>query len=269
MEIIASPPWLNSEHPNFARWNKAREISEERGKFVKEIISRFIKCEQLNILELGSGEGGTAAVFSKDNNFISLDLSLLRLQRQPDTIIKINADARNLPFKQSQFDLIILQDVIEHMPDNNGLLSYLSRFIKKDGIIFLSTPNRFSLLNFISDPHFGLPFISVLRREQIKKYFLPLFRKEDSTRTDIAQLISLRNIKSMSGDYKLILNTKFAVSELIKKNKGVIWSSFHIRLLNFILITRLDRFILKIANDKFSITNHFFTPTFYLILKRK
>jgi ubiquinone/menaquinone biosynthesis C-methylase UbiE len=269
MEIVTSPPWLNSEHPNFARWKKAREISEERGKFVKQIISRFIKCEQLNILELGSGEGGTASVFSKDNYFISLDISSLRLQRQPDTIIKINADAHYLPFKHSQFDLIILQDVIEHVPDNNELLSYLSRFIKKDGIIFLSTPNRFSLLNFISDPHFGLPFLSVLKREQIKRYFLPLFRKDDSTRTDIAQLLSLKDIKSMSGNYEVVLNTKFAVSELIKKNKGVIWSSFHIRLLNFILKTRLDRIILKIANDKSSIINHLFTPTFYLILKRK
>ena len=269
MEITTAPPWLNDKHPNFARWKKAREISEERGKFVKQIISRFIKCEQLNILELGSGEGGTASVFSKDNNFISLDLSFLRLQRQQETIIKINADAHYLPFKYSQFDLIILQDVIEHVADNKGLLSYLSRFIKKDGIIFLSTPNRFSLLNLISDPHFGLPFISVIKREQIKKYFLPLFRKEDSTRTDIAQLLSLKDIKPMSGDYEFFLNTEFAVSELIKKNKGVIWSSFHVRLLNFILKVGLDRIILKIANDKSSIINHFLTPTFYLILRRK
>lgn len=269
MEIIESPPWLNTEHPNFERWKKAREIAEERGKFVKLIISRFTKCEQLNILELGSGEGGTASVFSKDNKFISLDLSLLRLQRQPDTIRRINADAQRLPFKHSTFDLIILQDVIEHLPFNNGLLHYLSSFLNKEGIIFLSTPNRFSLLNIISDPHFGLPFISIMKRDQIKKYFLPLCRKDDSFRNDIAQLLSLNELKKMSRDYDIILNTKFAVSELIKGNKGVVWSGFHIRLLNLILRTGLDKLILKAANDKESFLNHFFTPTFYLILKRK
>jgi 2-polyprenyl-3-methyl-5-hydroxy-6-metoxy-1,4-benzoquinol methylase len=269
MEMKVSPPWLNEQHPNFARWKKAREISEERGKFVKEIISKFITCEQLNILEIGSGEGGTASVFSTNNNFISLDISLLRLQRQPNSIIKINADAQNLPFKHSSFDLIILQDVIEHLPDNNGLLNYLSGFLKKDGIIFLSTPNRFSLLNIISDPHFGLPLISILNRNQIKKYFLPLFRKADSNRKDIAQLLSLKELKIMSGEYEIILNTKFAISELIKGNKGVIWSSFHIRLLNFILRTGIYKLILKFANDKDSFVNHFFTPTFYLILNRK
>src|ERR1035437_782522 len=215
MEIKDPPPWLNAEHPNFERWKKAREISEERGNFVKLIISRFIKCEGLNILELGSGEGGTASVFSKDNKFISLDISLLRLQRQPDNIIRINADAKRLPFKHSIFDLIILQDVIEHLPSNNGLLHYLSGFLKKDGMIYLSTPNRFSLLNIISDPHFGLPFISILNRNQIKKYFLPLFRKEDSFRNDVAQLLSLQELKNMSVDYEIMLNTKSAVAELI------------------------------------------------------
>ena len=269
MEIKESPPWLNEQHPNFARWKKAREISKKRGKFVKLIISRFIKCEQLNILELGSGEGGTASVFSANNNFISLDLSLLRLQRQPNTIIKINADANNLPFKYSTFDLIILQDVIEHLTSNNELLHYLSIYLKKEGIIYLSTPNRFSLLNIISDPHFGLPFISILKRNQLKKYFLPLFRKDDSFRNDIAQLLSLKDIKQMSGDYEIILNTKFALLELIKGNNGVLWSSFHIRLLNILLRTGLDKLILKVANDKQSFLNLFLTPTFYLILKRK
>ena len=269
MEIKESPPWLNEEHPNFKRWKKAREISEERGKFVKLIISKFIKCEQLNILELGSGEGGTASVFSKNNNYISLDLSLLRLQRQPDTIIKVNADAQILPFKHSTFDLIILQDVIEHLPDNNELLHYLSGYLKKEGIIYLSTPNRLSLLNMISDPHFGLPFISILKRNQIKKYFLPLFRKDDSCRNDIAQLLSIKELKQMSYDYEIFLNTKFALSELIKGNKGVIWSSFHLKLLNILLWTGLDKLILKVANDKECFLNHYFTPTFYLILKRK
>lgn len=175
MEIKESPPWLNPHHPNFERWKKAREISEDRGKFVKQIISQYIQCDQLNILELGSGEGGTALVFSKQNELVSVDLNLLRLQRQQNTITRINANAFNLPFKQSTFDLIILQDVIEHLPGNEELLHCLSPFLKKEGIIFLSTPNRFSLLNIISDPHFGLPFISLLNRNQIKRYILPFF----------------------------------------------------------------------------------------------
>ena len=113
-------------------------------------------------------------------------------------------------------------------------------------MIFLSTPNRFSLLNIISDPHFGLPFISLFKRKQIKKYFLPLLRKDDSHRNDIAQLLSLKELKKCPHDYDIILNTKFAVSELIKGNKGIIWSDFHIKLLNFILKDRLDKSYLKL-----------------------
>jgi SAM-dependent methyltransferase len=269
MEITESPSWLISQHPNYKRWKKAREISLERGKFVKMIISRFIKCESLNILELGSGEGGTADVFSKDNQLVSVDLSFLRLQRQPNGINRINADALKLPFKESSFDLIILQDVLEHISFNNDILHYLSQFLQKEGFVYISTPNRFSLINFIADPHFGLPCISLFKRDQIKKYFLPIFRKEDFYRKDIAQLLSLSELIKMSTDYDIFLNTKLSVSELLYGNKGVAWSDLHLKLVGLIKRLGLENFIFNIADDRDSFLNRFFTPTFYLILKRK
>jgi 2-polyprenyl-3-methyl-5-hydroxy-6-metoxy-1,4-benzoquinol methylase len=269
MEIMESPSWLITNHPNYSRWKKAREISIDRGKFVIKLISRFIECSSLNILELGSGEGGTALVFSKENNVISSDLSLIRLKRQSDEIARINTNALNLPFKQSSFDLIIMQDVIEHIPLNKELLHNLTSYLNKDGLIFLSTPNRFSLLNFISDPHFGLPFISILKREQIKNYFLPLVRKDDSNRNDLAQLLSLMEINKISSDYNIILNTKFTVTELFNGNKGIIWSDFHLKLIDLIKKMRLKNLLLGISNDKESFLNKFITPTFYLVLKKK
>jgi 2-polyprenyl-3-methyl-5-hydroxy-6-metoxy-1,4-benzoquinol methylase len=269
MEMMESPSWLITDHPNYSRWKKGREISIDRGEFVKKLLSRFIECSSLNILELGSGEGGTALVFSKENKVISSDLSLLRLQRQSIDIPRINADALCLPFKHLSFDLIIMQDVIEHIPFNKELLHDLIYYLKKDGLIFLSTPNRFSLLNIISDPHFSLPLISLLKREHIKNYFLPLVRKDDLHRNDIAELISLNEIKKMAADYNIILNTKFTLSELLNGNNGIIWSDFHLKLIDLIKKMRLKNLLLGISNDNESFLNKFITPTFYLVLKKK
>ena len=58
--------------PTLKDGKKAREISEERGNFVKSIISRFINCEGLNILELGSGEGGQLQYFQRKINLSAL-----------------------------------------------------------------------------------------------------------------------------------------------------------------------------------------------------
>ena len=186
--------WLDENHPNYERWKRARDISQERGKFVRSIIEKNIKCENLLILDLGSGQGGTAKILSEKNTVISIDLNILRLKSQgdlKDNIQRINGDALNVPLKQGKFDLIILQDVIEHVVGPEKIITTLNFLLKKKGILFLSTPNKLSFLNIISDPHWGFPFVSLLKRGNIKKYFLQNLRKSEIERTDIAQLYSL------------------------------------------------------------------------------
>ena len=275
----ATPAWLDPSHPNFKRWETARNLSIERGKFVRSIIEQQIKVQYLTVLDLGSGEGGTANVFSQDNFVVSFDLSLVRLQRQKEIVISkegsypteksvVNGTALQLPFSDHSFDLIIIQDVIEHLNETKSFIKEVKRVLKPKGMIYLSTPNKYSIFNFISDPHFGLPVVSVLKRESIKKYFLKYFRKNDLNRQDIAQLLSLNElIKLFSNNFDLQLKTKFTVKELFKGNKGIVWSNFHLKLISFCKAIKLDRLLIKISNDKKGVLNKFFTPTFYITLK--
>lgn len=291
-----NPAWLDESHPNYLRWKLARELSIERGKFVRAIINQQLQTKNLAILDLGSGEGGTSKVFSQDNFVVSLDLSLIRLNRQKELVISsessseksstntknrflssfemtepnlVNASALQLPFANSSFDLIIIQDVIEHLNDTNSFLIEIKRVLKPNGMIYLSTPNKYSLFNFISDPHFGLPFVSILKRESIKKYFLKHFRKNDYYREDIAQLFSLDEILNLfKDDFEIKLFTKFSVQELFNGNKGIVWSDFHLKLISFCKAIKLDKLIIKISNNKNGVLNKFFTPTFYIILNR-
>lgn len=343
-----NPVWLNESHPNFLRWKRARDLSLARGRFVESIINQKVTTKNLSVLDLGSGEGGTAKVFSENNFVVSFDLSLVRLQRQKLTVLSaevipleavefkyaktshraksrwkfikkcssssplrltyvnfqtgseerelytpekstsnivedfsladsfeltepnlINGNALNLPFSNHSFELIIIQDVIEHLIDTKDFYSEIKRILKQNGTIYLSTPNKFSIFNFISDPHFGLPIVSILKRSSIKKYFLKYFRKNDYNRTDIAQLLSLKDLRTIfKNDFKISLQTKFSVQELFKGNTGIVWSSFHLKLISFCKSIKIDWLINKIANDKFGLVNKYFTPTFYMILKR-
>lgn len=301
------PAWLDESHPNFNRWKRAREISIERGKFVQSIISQSFDVKRLTILDLGSGEGGTAKIFSSNNFVVSFDLSLVRLKRQTFSVISkevsypteksvhlndedfsledslemtsdintnnlsfVNGSALQLPFANNSFDLIIIQDVIEHLTEVNDFYLEVNRVLKSNGIIYLSTPNKLSVFNFISDPHFGLPIISLLKRESIKKYFLNRFRKNDYNRTDIAQLLSLNQLINLfKNDYEISLNTKFSVQELFNGNKGIVWSHFHLKLIAFCKLIKLDWLLIKLANNKIGIINKYFTPTFYFILGKK
>ena len=291
--------WLDESHPNFRRWKRAREVSIERGKFVSSIINQQLDTKNLSVLDLGSGEGGTSKVFSENNFVVSFDLTLIRLKRQISSVISkesfypteksstnnktrflssfemtkpelVNGSALQLPFSNHSFNLIIIQDVIEHLTDMNSFYSEVIRVLKNEGTIYLSTPNKFSVFNFFSDPHFGLPFVSILKRQSIKKYFLKQFRKDDYNRTDIAQLFSLNELINLfKNDFEIKLYTKFSVQELFNGNKGIVWSDFHLKLIALCKFIKLDWAIKKIANDRLGIINKYITPTFYFTLCKK
>ena len=324
---IDPPAWLDESHPNYLRWKRSRDLSIERGKFVQSVVNQKNNVYGLTVLDLGSGEGGTAKVFSENNFVVSLDLSLIRLKRQnlnviskesadknsefilrhldpdlsgeksepnivedfsaclsgrqvedsfemtnknfPHFIERINSNALQLPFANNSFDLIIIQDVIEHLTDVNDFYTEVRRVLKSNGTIYLSTPNKYSIFNFIADPHFGLPIVSVLKRQSIKKYFLKYFRKDDYNRTDIAQLFSLNELFNLfKKDYEISLYTKYSVQELFNGNKGIVWSNFHLKLISYCKLIKLDRALIQIANDNIGVINNYFTPTFYIILKK-
>ena len=262
----------NPAHPNYKRWQRAREISEERAEFVEKIISTEIIPEGLRILDIGSGEGSTSGLLSKKNFVVSLEIKPERLKKtlQKESLQRIIADGLRIPFKPGSFDLVILQDVIEHIAINENFFEQLSEFLKKNGIIYLSTPNRLSVFNVISDPHWGLPFLALFKSDQIKKYFLKIFRKADSERDDIAELLSLKEISRLAEkNYIIKICTHISVDHLLNGGKGLVWSDIHRILIKLTNLPMIRTALLKISNDKPGIVNKFFTPTFYILLKKK
>lgn len=274
MEMTASAPWLDISHPNYERWKRGRDLSIFRGRFIESLINQNKQITNKKILDLGSGEGGTAVVLSEKNSVLSLDINFIRLQRQMQnfgevSFSQINADARHLPLPDLFFDLIIVQDVIEHLIDIDLFIEELRRVLKPGGVIYLSTPNRNSIFNLISDPHWGLPFLSLFKRETIKNYYLKRFRKSEVNRKDIAELFSLNDlIKRFHESFDIKLNTVFSVRELINGNKGIVWSSFHLLIVRILKIFRLNKLLLLAANDKAGWINNYFTPTFYITLTK-
>ena len=115
-----------------------------------------------------------------------------------------------------------------------------------------------------------MPFLCLLKRKQIKKYFLKYFRKSDYNRDDIAELLSLKDVANLfEREFSINLNTEFSTEYLLNGGKGLVWSKFHLLLIKYLKIFGLKNIINKIANNKKGFLNKYFTPTFYLILKKK
>lgn len=261
----------NPAHPNFERWQKARDHSLERSKFVKSIIDKATELSGKVILDLGSGEGSTSQLLSRNNFVVSLEVKPERIKKISGSKLlqPLLADAFKLPFKKNSFDIIIMQDVVEHFECTDNLANELFSLLKSDGIIYLSTPNKLSLINIIADPHWGMPLLSLFKREKIKKYFLKFFRKADYNRTDIAELFSFNDIlKKFNVKFSITLFTNHSVQYLLDGGKGIVWSKFHLCIIKFVKSLRLEKILLRVANDKPGMINKFFTPTFYIVLKK-
>ncbi len=146
----------------------------------------------------------------------------------------------------------------------------MHKILKDKGIIYLSTPNKISIINIMSDPHFGLPLVSILKRKTIKKYFLKYFRQQDYNRDDIAQLLSLDELQYIiSSKFEFKLLTIEIIQKLFDGQNGIIWSSFHKTLVKLLENLGLNKFIIKISNNKNGFINKYVSPTFYLILQKK
>lgn len=95
----------------------------------------------LKILNVGCGTGGTIPTLEKYGKVINIDISpealkFLKMRGHTGTLIK---DHR-LPFKDSEFDLVIALDVLEHIEQDQLALNEWGRILKKNGKVFITVP---------------------------------------------------------------------------------------------------------------------------------
>ncbi|MBM4174959.1 MAG: class I SAM-dependent methyltransferase [Ignavibacteria bacterium] len=262
-------------HPNYTKWTRSKNAAIKKGEFVKSILAKSINLENKKILDLGSGSGGTLQNFlGSGNQLFSVDHSDDKLKAQKIISHEFNliySLAEKLPFKQKYFDVIILQDSLEHFTDPYSVLNEIKNLLNEDGVIYISTPNKFSIINLFADPHWGFPFVALFPRILIRKIFIPLFRRQEIGRPGVAQLLSYKQLRSFFDELSLKSNiyTIEAVHTLISKSEQIIWSKFHITLLKILASLKFERLLTLMANNKPGILNRYFTPTFYFTLKKR
>lgn len=122
-----------------------------------DVLPFIAKTKELgkgvNIFEMGCGEGGVLLPFAELGCYcVGVDLDQLRIDLAGDFFSKEIADGKikvmckNIyddDFMQEYkgfFDVIILKDVIEHLPEQEKAIPYLAKFLKPGGQIFFGFP---------------------------------------------------------------------------------------------------------------------------------
>jgi SAM-dependent methyltransferase len=109
--------------------------------------------EQMEVLEIGCGEAGVLKAFTElGYSCTGIELEDARLDHarvfmaeelQAGKVQFLNKDIYDTDPERDlgrRFDLIILKDVIEHIPDQARFMPQLHRFLKPGGVVFFAFP---------------------------------------------------------------------------------------------------------------------------------
>jgi ubiquinone/menaquinone biosynthesis C-methylase UbiE/uncharacterized protein YbaR (Trm112 family) len=203
-------PGLLREH-----WSRSGKPSELVGRFVAgDLASLGRSRDYLNqierhrgvrmtagerFLEAGCGSGGmSAAAAERGAQVVATDVALrwlvLARKRMRDggleNVTFVCCAAESLPFPDSSFDLVAASDVVEHVQSAEEFTAACARSLRPGGLLFLATPNRYSLG---LEPHVRLWGVGFLPRRLARGYV----RLARGTPYDHVRLLSGRAIRGL------------------------------------------------------------------------
>lgn len=121
---------------------RARADLTERILFWSEALLRY-KLPPANILELGSAHGGLVAFFRRAGfDAAGLELSpwLVEFSKNMFGIPVYQGPLENQDIETGSLDVIVLMDVIEHLPDPAQTMSKALSLLKPNGLLLIQTP---------------------------------------------------------------------------------------------------------------------------------
>ena len=134
------------------------------------------------ILDLGCGTGWLTTILGRFGPTTGTDLSLLAVQkakaRYPDVRF-IAAEFFDLEATTEAYDVIVSQEVIEHVEDQTCHLDLIARSLRPGGHLILTTPNAWNFTHWerTQIEQWGIqPIEKRLTRGQLRMLLRPRFR---------------------------------------------------------------------------------------------
>ena len=121
-------------------------------KYIK--LKKIIINSDFKILEIGSGNGQLISIIQRNKNIKFDNISIIETNKDLSSKFKEKGyDSHNCSFEvfesNRNYDLIIANQVFEHLKNPKTVINKLKKILKPKGILFLETPNFDCLENKI------------------------------------------------------------------------------------------------------------------------
>jgi len=154
----------------------------ERGREIARVLSSWSSLQQKDVLDIGCGYGGLMIVMkeagAKTISGIEVDQERLDWAALRVTGLDYSAKLLRLDIcdqstlaRLGLFDVILAQDVLEHVLDPVAAIRNISALLRPGGIVYVQVGNKFSPDQLLADHHYKLPGITMLSRAQAIEYW--------------------------------------------------------------------------------------------------
>lgn len=148
-------------------------------EFVENLGNNGFDIKNKRILDIGCSNGALLLACLKagatkvlgidiDPNRLKSAESLLGKTKNKVELLQTDLLTQNLPSHYSEFEVIFITDVIEHVPEVPRLFAQVKKYLAegKNSFAFISLFNKYSFSNILSEPHYGVPGMILLKREE-------------------------------------------------------------------------------------------------------
>lgn len=156
-------------------YDQYRNMADTRAPLAQRFARQILHTSQsflsaapaeLDVLDVGCGYGHTALELARTCRSVVGIEPTPSMHARAD-LLRAESGLTNLEFRHgglyeladvAQYDLVVLDNVFEHLPDQPLALQKISACLKPGGAVFLLLPNKLWPI----EVHYGLPFLSYL-----------------------------------------------------------------------------------------------------------
>ena len=179
---------LQKQIQYFERENKNKveyRLEEWQKSYIRRLKENFYIKKESILIDVGTGSGYIAVEMAKMGlEVIACDLTLQSLVRLRDVIKKerleenlflICCSAEDLPIKEKTADYLVVNAVLEHLPNENKAIEEIDRVCKKNAQLMITVPLSYRYLNPLFIP---INYIHDKKIGHLRRYDFETLRKK-------------------------------------------------------------------------------------------
>lgn len=147
--LAPEEPILEVQKEYWKYWNSRSDYPHDRAQRRGDKILAYLRSLHLDrptILDMGCGMGWFANRLAQFGPTMGIDLSddaISRAKSEFPQVAFVAGNVLEMDLPERNFDVVVSQEVIAHVPDQRGYVERAARVLKPDGYLILTTPNRF------------------------------------------------------------------------------------------------------------------------------